>query len=315
MLSVLLATHNGADTIERTLAAMSEMTAPPGGWKLIVVNNASTDDTEARVLKWRDRLPLDYVVETALGKSKAINTGLARAEGDFIIMTDDDVLPSRGWLTEWRRIADAYPQCAIFGGAIVPEFDGSPPAWPMPEGSYAVLYGETLAYPEGEIGHLKEAATSLNVFGANLAIRRAVHDQGWRFGEDFLVGTNGLMGEDADFARRLWATGAGVGFAPTAVVRHIVHREQTSWWWIQKRFLRHGRTMFMLDDVRHDAQSGRLEFSFPRWRIRRAAGLIAKLALAGLTWNRAQMFTLCRRLAYEVGALQQARALSRQAGR
>src|SRR5690606_12127703 len=46
MLSVLMATHNGADTIERTLAAMSVMEPPAGGWTLIVVNNASTDDTE-----------------------------------------------------------------------------------------------------------------------------------------------------------------------------------------------------------------------------------------------------------------------------
>jgi hypothetical protein len=32
MLSVLLATHNGADTIERTLVAMSALDAPDGGW-------------------------------------------------------------------------------------------------------------------------------------------------------------------------------------------------------------------------------------------------------------------------------------------
>ncbi len=58
MISVLMATHNGADTIGRTLAAMSELEAPADGWKLVIVNNGSTDDTEAHILKWRERLPL-----------------------------------------------------------------------------------------------------------------------------------------------------------------------------------------------------------------------------------------------------------------
>ncbi|MGZ5928164.1 MAG: hypothetical protein ACXWLX_03025, partial [Rhizomicrobium sp.] len=42
---------------------MSELDVPEGGWKLIVVNNASTDDTEARIRKWQNRLPLQYLVE------------------------------------------------------------------------------------------------------------------------------------------------------------------------------------------------------------------------------------------------------------
>src|ERR1700742_2227327 len=120
MLSVILATHNGADTIDRTLAAMSAMDTPEGGWKLVIVNNASTDDTESRILKWQGRLPIDYIVEPRLGKSNALNTGFSHAEGDFIVMTDDDVLPDRHWLAEWRRVADAWPDISVFSGAVIP---------------------------------------------------------------------------------------------------------------------------------------------------------------------------------------------------
>jgi glycosyltransferase involved in cell wall biosynthesis len=308
MLSVLMATHNGADTIERTLAAMSAMDPPPGGWKLVVVNNASTDDTEACVLRWRDRLPLEYLVEPRLGKSTAMNTALKQAVGDLIVMTDDDVLPVRGWLCEWRRVADAYPQCAVFGGAIVPQFDAPPPPWRAVKTDFPILYGETLDYPEGRT----EVAdgNQLNVFGGNMAIRRSVYDQDWRFGETFLVGENGLMGEDSDFVQRLWASGVGVGFAPTARVGHIIHKEQVSWWWMQRRFFRHGRTMFMLDEVRH--QDGRPQFRFPRWRIARALLLAAKAAWAAALMNRVRAFALSRALAYDLGALKQAWLLSRQ---
>lgn len=302
MLSVLLATHNGADTIDRTLAAMSMMDAPAGGWKLVVVNNASTDDTEARVLAWRDRLPLEYIVEPKLGKSSALNTALGHAVGDLIIMTDDDVLPDRTWLTEWRRMGDAYPEISIFGGVTVPDFEGSLPDWAMPEQCYTVLYGQTPIQPEGEIA-------PIDVSGANMAIRKSISDQGWRFVEGFLVGKHGLMGEDSDFVRRLAAKGHKVGFAPKARVRHIVHQNQVSWWWIQRRLFRHGRTMFMLEDVHEDEASRQLVFRFPWWRLRAAAGLALRLLILVPSRDKARIFRQALDLAYALGATSQALTL------
>ncbi|MGZ5920809.1 MAG: glycosyltransferase [Rhizomicrobium sp.] len=305
MISVLMATHNGADTIGRTLAAMSELEAPADGWKLVIVNNGSTDDTEAHILKWRERLPLEYVTEPRLGKSTAMNTALEHAEGDFIIMTDDDVLPDRNWLTEWRRVADALPQCSVFGGAIVPEFDDRPPAFEMPTTWLTVLYAKTPDLAEGEI-------EPFDVSGPNMAIRKSVYAGGERFDKGFLVGKYGLMGEDSEFVRRAWAHGHKVGFAPHARVRHIVHKEQMSWRWMQHRFFRHGHTMFMLEDVRENKDTKRLEFVFPRWRIRRVAVSLLKLLLAAASLNRQGIFSHCRSMAYDLGALQQARILSRQ---
>ena len=177
MMSVLMATHNGADTIERTLTAMSRLNPPEGGWKLVVVNNASTDVTGALVRKWRGRLPLEYLVEPRLGKAKAINTALAHAEGDLIVMTDDDVLPDRNWLTVLRRVAEAFPQCAIFGGAIIPAFDEFPTPWPMPRPWLTVLFAQTPDYAEGEIA-------PRDVSGANITIRKSVCDAGHRFDEN-----------------------------------------------------------------------------------------------------------------------------------
>ncbi len=305
MLSVLMATHNGADTIERTLAAMSVLDPPAGGWKLVVVNNASDDDTEALVLNWRDRLPLDYVAEPRLGKSFAMNTALGRAEGDVLVMTDDDVLPARDWLVEWRRVADTYPQCSIFGGAIVPSFDGPPPAWPMPERCYTALYGQTPARAEGEI-------EPTNVCGANMSIRRSVYEDGWRFKEEFLIGDRGLMGEDTDLVRRLARAGHKVGFAPTAVIRHIIHRRQTTLIWMQRRFVRHGRTMFLLEEAREDSVSKERSAIFPSWRLRAAATSTVRLMLATAAFDKSVMFEQMTAIAYHFGALKEAMALRAQ---
>jgi len=298
MISVLMATHDGADTVERSLAAMAEMDLPAEGWELIVVNNASTDDTEARVLKWRDRLPLRYLSEQRLGKSFALNTGLDSAKGGLIVMTDDDVLPDRNWLTELRRVADAYPHCAIFGGAIAPEFADGPPR-NVPDWCYGVLYGLTPAHREGEIAPMP-GRDLYDVSGANLAIRDAVRDTGCRFDNNFLVGSRGLMGEDTEFVRQASAIGFKVAFAPKARVGHIVHRNQTSWRWIHHRFYRHGHTAFL------QAQAHGETPRFPWAKLRSALGSAFRYLIAWIGNDKAGAFKQSRALAYDLGAIHQA---------
>lgn len=308
MLSVLMATHNGAKTISRTLQAMSEMEAPPGGWKLVVVNNASSDDTEKRVLEWRTRLPMEYLVEPRLGKSKAMNSAFGHAQGDFIVMTDDDVLPDRNWLLEWRRVADAFPQCAVFGGAIVPEFDSHQPPSYVPEWCYGTLYGASAYRTEGEIGPENKAGVYF-LGGANLGIRRSVCETGGQFDEGFLVGKSGLMGEDADFVTRLSKLGHKVGFSPKSRLRHIIHPQQTSWRWMHNRFFRDGRAKFMLMDVRFSETENRFVFKFP-WRcLWSAAGSALRLTFA-FGRDRSRLFKQSYALMYDLGALRQALSLS-----
>ena len=305
MMSVLMATHNGADTIERTLTAMSRLDPPEGGWKLVVVNNASTDATGALVRKWRDRLPLEYLVEPRLGKAKAINTALAHAEGDLIVMTDDDVLPDRNWLTELRRVAEAFPQCAIFGGAIIPAFDEFPTPWPMPRPWLTVLFAQTPDYAEGEIA-------PRDVSGANITIRKSVYDAGHRFDENLLVGKHGLMGDDSEFVARLGRLGYKVGFAPDARVRHIIDKEQISWRWMFHRFLRYGRAEFAHTQIWEGEDPETLKFAFPYWRIRRVAATLLKLLVVALTLDRRRIFEKIRLLALDLGALNQAWLVLRQ---
>lgn len=308
MLSVLMATHNGEKTISRTLQAMREMTPPPGGWKLVVVNNASSDDTEARVLAWKDQLPLTYLVEPKLGKSVAMNAALRHTEGDFIVMTDDDVLPDTNWLVEWRRVADAFPHCSVFGGAIVPEFDAVLPPSYVPIHCYGALYGASVSFPEGQIEPEDESGVFF-LGGANLAIRRAVFEQGGHFDEGFLVGKSGLMGEDADFVTRLHRLGHKVGFSPKSRLRHIIHPSQTKWSWMHRRFFRDGRAKFMLMEVRFDEAGKRFVFPFPWNRFRSILGSALRLALTfGL--NEEKAFKQSHALSYDLGALQQALILS-----
>lgn len=50
MPTVLMATHNGAKTLLEVLKAYCKLDSPDGGWKLVIVNNGSTDGTKRLVL-------------------------------------------------------------------------------------------------------------------------------------------------------------------------------------------------------------------------------------------------------------------------
>src|SRR6202047_4457195 len=129
MVTVLLATYNGAGTLPKALNAYCQLQAPRAGWKLVIVDNGSTDGSKDLVCSFMDRLPLTYTFESSRGKNAALNTGLAKVEGDLVAFTDDDTLPRPDWLIEMRRAADAHSSFSMFGGSVVPHWEVPPEAW------------------------------------------------------------------------------------------------------------------------------------------------------------------------------------------
>ncbi len=68
MLTVLLATRNRARILGNVLESYRLLQQPRTGWKLIVVNNGSTDETAEVIASFKSRLPLDSVRELTTGK-------------------------------------------------------------------------------------------------------------------------------------------------------------------------------------------------------------------------------------------------------
>ena len=84
--TVLMATYNRAEYIGEAIDSLLHQTRPPD--EVIVVDDGSTDDTRARLQRYRGRVR--YIGKPNGGKSSAINRGLAEAAGDWIWCFDDD---------------------------------------------------------------------------------------------------------------------------------------------------------------------------------------------------------------------------------
>lgn len=130
MLTVIFSSYNGADSLPMMLDILTKVIAPSGGWKLIAVDNASTDNTRAILDSYLEKLPLTVLNEKKQGKNAALNTGLEYIEGDLVVFTDDDIVADSNWLVNLRTQVDKQKSYDIFfAGRITPYWSIEPTDW------------------------------------------------------------------------------------------------------------------------------------------------------------------------------------------
>lgn len=259
MLTVLFATRNRAAILRNVLESYGRLQPPASGWKLIVVDNGSSDDTAQVIASFVQRLPLQSVFEPRPGKNSALNSGLRLVEGDLTVLTDDDVFPYADWLVQLREAADSHTEYTLFGGAIVPRFEVPPPAW-IRWLDLGPIFTITDSW-------LKEGPIPTNLIsvvqGPNMAVRTSVFQAGIRF--DPSIGPSGSsypMGSETELILRLNRQGHGAWHVPGAVVEHFVRKEQLSQSWVLQRAIRWGRGRQRM------SQDVKLWFGMPRHLFR-----------------------------------------------
>lgn len=263
MLTVAFASFNGTDTLPLMLEAMTHVRSPQGGWRLIAVDNASTDGTYELLLSYRDRLPLTVLQQPAQGKSKALNLALQHVEGDLLVLTDDDVIPYPDWLEGWRGYVDAHPEYGIFGGVKEIHWVKPPPKWVLDAMPLGLAFAKTRPdLKEGEM-------TPRHVGGGNMAIRIEAIQQGLRFEES--AGPNGnmyAMGEDTKFAFAADSLGFHAAHCPYAIVKHIILPSQYEKPWLLHRSYRYGQSRAAEDLLTKQDMATSHYFQMPRWMLR-----------------------------------------------
>lgn len=260
MLTVLMATYNGAATLPEVLLAYTALARPAGGWRLVIADNGSSDATAEVIAAFQGRLPLSPLHVARRGKNAALNAALElvlRQSGDgqdLLVFTDDDAIPQVDWLRRLQQCAARQPGHALFGGAIVPAWRLPPAPWLHARTPAGLTWGLTEpGLPEGPI------YPGL-VWGANMAVRRRIFADGLRF--DDSIGPNGAsyaMGGEVNFNLRLAQAGHLAWFCPQACVAHIIRAHQVAVPWVLRRAWLHGRGRF-----RQQTES-----TVPRWMLGR----------------------------------------------
>lgn len=307
MLTVMLAVCNGADTLPVVLEAYLELRLPSGGWKLVIVDNGSTDDTALVLDRFQTLLPMTRLFVPQRGKNVALNAALDLRQGDLVVFTDDDAIPAPDWLHELRTTADLRKEFDIFGGVIRPRWSRPPDPWILDWVPKGITYAIT--DPLLEDGPI--AATS--VWGPNMAVRSRIFDAGHRFAADVgpRQGFSYPMGSETEFNLRMERGGYRAWFTASAVVEHIITDDQMERRWVLSRAVRYGRGIFQRERLK-EMPLPRMLAGLPRHQIPRLLRHFGRLVLARIMGDAEAVFLASWRLRRDWGYSREARLAGRR---
>ena len=121
-LSVIVPAYQGARLLPVTLGALAASDLPRDQWQLIVVDDASTDNTAAVAGRWADQVIA--LVGKPRGPGYARNRGVEASQSDWVVFVDADVRVHSDTLRRIREAIELDPDLdALFGA-----YDDAPPA-------------------------------------------------------------------------------------------------------------------------------------------------------------------------------------------
>jgi glycosyltransferase involved in cell wall biosynthesis len=222
--SVIICTFNGSKRIPQTLAHLAQQSVRPElEWEIILVDNASTDDTiEVARRAWEKlespQVAFSIIQEPKPGKIHALEAGTNLCKHDYFIICDDDNWLLADYVQTTFDILESDPNIGAVGGhSIAVNDSGLLPGWfKQYEGGYAV----------GEQGSTRGDVTQRGfLFGAGLGTRTRLYQEIYRDFQSLLVGRQGVTlsaGEDSEYCQRLILKNYTLFYDPKLKFKHYM---------------------------------------------------------------------------------------------
>ncbi len=230
-LTILICTHDRVELLGKTLASLNAAERPVG-WEvdILVIANACEDGTHSFLGAYPDglpgALPLHWLAEPTPGKSHALNLAMGVVESDLVAFVDDDHRVDPTYLDAVCRAADQYPETDLFCGRILPDWDGSEPAWVHDNGPYRIYPLPVPRFDLGGAGRPIDADIAIPG-GGNLFLRTPwLRRVGSFVVELGPVGHNLGGAEDIEWVLRALGLGARLRYVPEVMQHHFVDTER-----------------------------------------------------------------------------------------
>jgi glycosyltransferase involved in cell wall biosynthesis len=201
LVSALIAVRNDARHIASAVGSVLRQTV--ADLELIVVDDASTDETPKRLAEIGDQRVVVVANDEQLGLGGSLNRGLEHATGRYVARLDSDDAALPEWLERLLRRMRSEPRAAVVGTGIV-EVDaaGRPgPLHRLPRGATAVRWHALFSAP---------------FFHSTVLLDRETLDRhGFRYDSSY------LESEDYELWTRLLAVADGDNLAEPLVLRRM----------------------------------------------------------------------------------------------
>ena len=211
-ISVNVCTYNRAEMLRGALESLiCQKTDEKFSYEIIVIDNASTDDTKSVVDQVSTNCPVSvrYILEEEKVVAQARNRGVKKSQGAWIAFFDDDQLAESDWLYELYATASETGANCIGG-----------PYFLLLKEQELNRLTPTLRSILGDSQHgnkKRRCNRTILPSTGNALVKKTVFDIVGNFDN-----TMQYSGEDTDFFRRVLRAGFEIWFTPKAKIYHIV---------------------------------------------------------------------------------------------
>ena len=201
--SIIVPVYNRPDEVDELLQSLCEQSLKD--FEVVIVEDGSQKDCKEVVGRYTDRLDVKYFMKPNSGPGQSRNYGAERAQGDYLLVLDSDVVLPTGYLQAVDDELRRQPADA-FGGP-----DTAHPSFT--DVQKAISYSMTSFFTTGGIRGGKKKLDKFYPRSFNMGIRRDVYLQ--------LGGFSKMrFGEDIDFSYRIVEAGYQPRLFPSAWVWH-----------------------------------------------------------------------------------------------
>lgn len=239
--SVIVCTFNRERFLPGVLESLVRQTADPSRYEIVIVDNNSTDGTEAlcrSFVQAHPALNTAYVMERQPGLSHARNGGSAAAKGPLITYIDDDAVATPELVEKVLAFFHTHVDAAAVGGRVLAVFEGDRPRW-------FNRFSASMFFSHCDRGSTPFRFTRRNGYpiGCNMSFRADVLRRATGF--DIALGRRGtesLGGEEKELFSRLSEWNLPFYYDPEQVVFHRIDQRRTERPYIRKLALGLGQT-------------------------------------------------------------------------
>ncbi len=217
--SIIVPCFNQRTFTQHCIRALARHTRSP--WELIVIDNGSSDDTASYLDGVRDALPAPVRIisnERNLGFPAAVNQGLQAAQGEYLVLLNNDAVVTDAWLDQLIALVNMKSGRAI--GMAGPMSNYTTPPQLVEQVPYQSLEQLDAFARQWRERHRGQWSSAQKLSGFCLLMKRAVYELVGGLDERFGLG----MFDDDDLALRVRKAGFDLAVAHDLFVHHFGSR-------------------------------------------------------------------------------------------
>jgi GT2 family glycosyltransferase/glycosyltransferase involved in cell wall biosynthesis len=248
--SVILVNYKGADDTLSAIDALTQLPEFPENLEIVVVDNASGDDSLERLHQRASEIVL-VASPSNTGFAGGCNLGVQNSRGVIVAFLNNDAKPDAHWVSAAMESFDNYENVGAVASQVL-NWEGTHIDY---AGAGMTWYGMGYRPRTGDKVSKKGQKASPVLFGTGSAmfVRRDVFDQLGGFDESFF-----MFFEDVDFGWRLNLAGYTYLYEPRSMAFHRYHGSMGGIPKHREQFLLERNALYCLYKNLDDAQLQRI---------------------------------------------------------